>query len=110
MSQSSTFKPHEPCSAVAASRSGDSSPAVPRLTLNLMKEFAVSALLIIGRLVSAPNDGSPLPKWASGLSGRQDLNLRPLGPQPADATAKSVPTRPQGSPRPRWRTIRNLWT
>ncbi len=27
--------------------------------------------------------GNPLPKRASGISGRQDLNLRPLGPQPS---------------------------
>ena len=42
---------------------------------------------------------------ARGLreSGRQDLNLRPLGPQPVDAGVIYVQARPQASPRPRQR-------
>ncbi len=36
----------------------------------------------------------------SEISGRQDLNLRPLGPQPEDATAICVPTRPMRPSRP----------
>jgi hypothetical protein len=44
------------------------------------------------------------------ISGRQDLNLRPLGPQPVDAGVIYAQARPQASPRPQPQAHREYWT
>jgi len=48
----------------------------------------------------APEEREPASQAASEKSGRQDLNLRPLGPQPAQSTALRVRARPRPPPRP----------
>jgi hypothetical protein len=50
---------------------------------------------------SAVARGYAKPRGQRSASGRQDLNLRPLGPQPADASARYFRPRPHASPRPR---------
>jgi hypothetical protein len=54
--------------------------------------------------------GTLLPELKCLHRGRQDLNLRPLGPQPADAGAICVRTRPICPLHPRLGTHRTDWT
>jgi hypothetical protein len=70
---------------VAAGRAGPAG----RWGAGELNGWVAGLLWVIGPLLGGmaytqyEQSGNPLPTRASGLSGRQDLNLRPLGPQPS---------------------------